>query len=522
MNHLKKPLISIVLPISDKAPKGLVKSCLKSIENQTYQNFELLIITSKQEAKRLSSITSPFRLKIITGNYTKSQARNLGTQKALGEYLLHLDHDLELPPTILADLAQKAKRKSQAVVIPVKVETDKSLIEELRAFEHQLILGNQELETPIFFNKSLLKKVGGFNPKLDPLDDWGIHLALKEEGVKFDRIKTPLILRPQTQIKILLKRRYQRGQAVPRLKEKYPQPPQLSLKKRVFLVFGKWPHVIKSPFLAGGLLILKSVEFFAFFLGSLNPKRDYPKSKDVYQLAKIAKDYDQQRLGNNFGRYKHYAETRALFKLLEGKQGEILEIGCGTGRITQELVKRGFKITPADPSKAMLSQFKKKTGLPRPFLASGENLPFSQNQFPIVLGIRVIWHILSKKRREKVFSEAARVSQKYLIFDFTNRQRTENLLVKIGEKLYEAIARPLVPLHSTTYFFDFSEIEKLAKKEGFKISAKIPLDVTSPIWLNLFPQKFVTLPFPLLCCFDQAISGIIPPSRFLILFEKKA
>lgn len=519
MSHLKKPLISIILPIADKAPKGLVKSCLKSIENQTFQNFELLIITSKQVAKRLSLGTAPYRLKIITENYPKSQARNLGTQKALGEYLLHLDHDLLLPPTLLSHLAQKAKTKSQAVIIPVKVKAGKLIIGKLRSLEHQLMLGSQELETPVFFNKSLLKKVGGYDPLLDPLDDWGIHLALKEEGVKFDRVKDALILNAPNKVKTLLKRKYQRGQAVFNLKGKYPHSPQLSFKKRLLLVKQKWPQVAKSPFLSCGLLFLKSAESFAFFLGSLNFKKP-KKDKNLYQSLKIAKDYDQERLGNNFGCYKHYAETQALLSLLKKSPKKILEIGCGTGRITERLVKKGFQVTPTDPSKAMLSQFRKKEGLPQPILATGEKLPFKKDQFSTVLGIRVIWHVLDKKRRDEIFTEAARVSRKYLIFDFTNQDRAKNLLVKTGEKLYETIARPLIPLHSTTHFFQFHEIEKLAKRNGFKIGSKIPLDVTSPIWLNLLPQKLAFPLFPFLNQLDQKASKIFPPSRFLILFEK--
>lgn len=519
---LKKPLISIIIPASDSAPKDLLKEILVSVFEQKKNSFEVLVITSKANAQKISDLKNLYpALKILTGDFGKSQARNFGSQKAQGNYLLHLDHNLALSPKALKELESKAKKGTRAVVAPVKVKRSKNFLTQIRAFEHELISGDEVLETPIFFEKTTFEKVGGYDPELDPLDDWGIHLALEKAGVKLDLINAPIYFHYQESLLEALKRKYRRGRAVGQLKKKYPHLSQISLRKKIALIGKNWRKIITSPLLSLGLFFLKILEYFAFLIGRLHPKKNFRQNKDFYQDLEVARTYDEKRLGKNFGLYKHYTETQALFKLLEGKRGEILEIGCGTGRITQELAKKGLKVTPTDPSRAMLLQFQKKKGLPKPILATGESLPFGQNKFPIVLGIRVIWHILEKGKREKVFFEATRVGQKYLIFDFANRQRTKNLLVRTGEKIYETIARPSVPLHSTSYFFDFSEITKLAKKHEAKICSKVPLDVSTPIWLNLLPKKTATSLFPLLCRLDQTLSKIISPSRLLILFEKK-
>lgn len=49
--------------------------------------------------------------------------------------------------------------------------------------------------------------------------------------------------------------------------------------------------------------------------------------------------------------YVEYAKKQA---------GEVLELGCGTGRVAIELAKRGFKVTGIDLSSSMLDVFSKK------------------------------------------------------------------------------------------------------------------------------------------------------------------
>ena len=45
---------------------------------------------------------------------------------------------------------------------------------------------------------------------------------------------------------------------------------------------------------------------------------------------------------------------------LKGAEGQILEIGCGTGKITIPLLEKGYDVTVIDNSPFMLDKFKKK------------------------------------------------------------------------------------------------------------------------------------------------------------------
>ncbi len=56
---------------------------------------------------------------------------------------------------------------------------------------------------------------------------------------------------------------------------------------------------------------------------------------NIYLNPKIASNYEEERLNTNYKRYKHYVEVKSLLELLAKEpKHKIIEVGCGTGRIT--------------------------------------------------------------------------------------------------------------------------------------------------------------------------------------------
>lgn len=489
-------MISIILPIAQNESKEKIKRCLNSLVSQTYQDFEVIIVTFPKIAKTFFPLFKKYSFvkKILTGSWNKSAARNMGAKKAQGNYLLHLDADMLSSPNLLSELDQKARKKEEAVIIPHQVAENVNFWGRCRALEAKLILGDPILETPIFLKKSLFQKVGGFEEKLDPLDDWGLHLALKKQGVKFTRSQAKINLLVSPTLKDSFWRMFERGQALPHLEEKYPDLPQIKIGHKTKIYRKNWPILLSSSLCALGLFFLKMIDLIAFSWGKRHPR-------DPYSLAKTATSFEKKRLGSNFTRYKHFVECQVLLSLLEVNPEKILEVGCGTGRMTKELVKRGYRVTPLDPSEAMLKQFPK--GLPRPIKASGGNLPFKENQFKTVLALRVIWH-LPFEEQAKVTSEMRRVTSQFVILDIANKKRFLAKLL-IGPNTY-----PLI----LPEFLSFSQ------KKGLKLKTLIPLDVSLPLWLNLLPWSIAEKFFPLLYQFDLLLAKFIPPGRYLLQLKK--
>ncbi|MCA0131306.1 glycosyltransferase family 2 protein [Winogradskyella alexanderae] len=104
------PIVSIITPIYNKA--SVVNQTIESVLNQSYQNWELLLINDAS-LDNSKSIIKPFidqdsRIKYFefTKNKGAAEARNYGTKMAKGDYIAFLDAD---------DLWHKNKLKIQLV-----------------------------------------------------------------------------------------------------------------------------------------------------------------------------------------------------------------------------------------------------------------------------------------------------------------------------------------------------------------------------------------------------------------------
>jgi ubiquinone/menaquinone biosynthesis C-methylase UbiE len=495
-------VISILLPISDKEKPELIEVCLNSLAGQTYKNFEVLLVTSRKKAARISKITKKHVfVRVLPKKLDKSAARNFAAQRAKGKYLYNLDVDMAPTPSVLSECIKEAQKGAKAIIIPEVEAPQVHFINKCRALERRILHGSRVSTTPLFLKKKLFEKIGGYDKNLDPMDDWSLHLALKKAGVEFKSTTAPVLIREITSYKKALKKKYQMGRICPAFRAKYPHPRQLNPKLRFEDYFRNWKELIKNPLISLVLFVLKIGDISAFFWGALHPI----KPKNRYTITRFAEEYEQKRLGSNYQRYKHFSELESLFGLLPNKNLKILDIGCGTGRITKELVKKGYKISSIDNSPAMLDQYKQKSGLPKPQLANATKLPFSNNSFPITFSLRVIWH-LAKNDVNKMFSEAIRVSSNLIILDISNKKRWP----KIYRRLYP-----------NDYFFTWKEFTNLCKKSDIKIEERFPLDTLAPFWLNLFPSKLATNLFPLIYKADLLLAKLIPPGRYLVKMAKQ-
>ncbi len=84
-------------------------------------------------------------------------------------------------------------------------------------------------------------------------------------------------------------------------------------------------------------------------------------SEDLMDAYKDwAGDYDTDTV-DRFGYVAHIASARALDQVMENKEGLILDAGCGTGLVGEELLKMGYtRMDALDYSKEMLDVAEQK------------------------------------------------------------------------------------------------------------------------------------------------------------------
>lgn len=90
---MSQPLVSVVIPFYSR--KDWLFEAVKSVENQTYKNIEILIINDGSPEK-IDEITNKFKRKIKIINKINggpASARNMGIKIAKGKYIAFLDSD---------------------------------------------------------------------------------------------------------------------------------------------------------------------------------------------------------------------------------------------------------------------------------------------------------------------------------------------------------------------------------------------------------------------------------------------
>lgn len=107
--QIKTPLVSVVIPTYNRS-KELARA-IKSVLNQTYQNFEILVVDDGSE-ENLRVVCDSFndqRIKFLRNDtHTNANvARNRGIKEAQGEYIAMLDSDDEYLPHHLSRRIEK-------------------------------------------------------------------------------------------------------------------------------------------------------------------------------------------------------------------------------------------------------------------------------------------------------------------------------------------------------------------------------------------------------------------------------
>lgn len=102
-------MISVIIPVYNV--ENYLEECLKSVQNQTYTNIEVLLVddgstdNSKQICERYCQEDSRFHL-ISQTNQGQSVARNTGVVASTGEFIAFIDSDDIILPNYLETLMQ--------------------------------------------------------------------------------------------------------------------------------------------------------------------------------------------------------------------------------------------------------------------------------------------------------------------------------------------------------------------------------------------------------------------------------
>lgn len=279
-----RPLISVVIPAYNA--QNIISTCLNSIASQSIlkkqkNSVEVILIDdlSTDETKEVAmSIGKKQKLDLKVYTLKKHEergvARNIGSKKARGKYLLFLDADMKLTKTVLEDClkALTYNPKVKAVIIPEEAYGE-GFWAGCRKLEKKCYIGNDQIEAARFIETEPFWKVGGWDPTMISGEDWDLTRRLREK-YQITRINS-LIYHYEGRLSLLFtagKKYYYGTTLLPYWRNNLAKSSYAVTMVVRPAYFSKWKLLLSDPIHAAGMVILKTVEFSAMGLGILRSR----------------------------------------------------------------------------------------------------------------------------------------------------------------------------------------------------------------------------------------------------------
>lgn len=184
--------ISVIIPYYKG--ENYIQETLKSVYEQTYHDFEVIIVNDGSERTALDLIEENQTFKnlqiIHQENQGQSSARNNGVKSATGKYILFLDCDDLIEKTFLEKTHEILSKNKEIRICYTKgkffEKTNREWV--LQPFNTFDFLIENCIPITALIYKEDFEKAGGFDTKLNYYEDWDFWISLVEMGIKVHKI----------------------------------------------------------------------------------------------------------------------------------------------------------------------------------------------------------------------------------------------------------------------------------------------------------------------------------------------
>lgn len=112
------PKFSIIVPVYNV--EDYIEKCLESIKNQTYKDYEVIIVNDGSKDKSIEKAKKyPYKI-INQKNMGLSAARNTGVKQSTGEYIIFLDSDDYIEKDLLKEINKSLKNNPDMVRFQIR------------------------------------------------------------------------------------------------------------------------------------------------------------------------------------------------------------------------------------------------------------------------------------------------------------------------------------------------------------------------------------------------------------------
>jgi len=257
--------VSVIVTTKDSL-RTIVR-CVNSIAAQDCASLEIIVIDNFSRDGTLEAIRERVDLALSAGPERCTQ-RNIGIQKARGDYVLIVDSDMELEPNVVSKALAACRPGVTAVAIPER-SFGEGFWSRCKTLERAGYHDDALVSAARFFPSSVLRTVGGYDERLISGEDWDLsiraaalgRLAFANATIRHDEGRLSL--------KAAVRKKFYYGRFLPRFIAKHGRLALLRLSPARGSLLRSFSASRSDPALVFGVFALKAAEAAAGLAGML-------------------------------------------------------------------------------------------------------------------------------------------------------------------------------------------------------------------------------------------------------------
>jgi glycosyltransferase involved in cell wall biosynthesis len=215
------PLISIIVPVYNA--KKTLEHCLLSLSQQTYENYEIIVVDNNSNDNSKEIIERFFNKNInihyiFEGIRSRGAARNTGIKNTKGTIIAMTDSDCVVPNNWIETLTYPIINLNENITQGNEKDLIRNYWTNLQQEANANFLISKtpyidHLDTKnVAFNKEVITNIGLFNPIIKDLEDFELKIRLKKHGLKVYSVMSSVVEHSHAQtFPQIFKRRLSQG-----------------------------------------------------------------------------------------------------------------------------------------------------------------------------------------------------------------------------------------------------------------------------------------------------------------------
>jgi len=197
-----RPLVSIIIPCYNYA--RYLPEAIMSVINQTFQDFEIIIVNDGstdntiEVTKKLIAWFPSYSIHLINQENSGQPAisRNNGICKSRGRYILCLDADDKLAPTMLEECIRMLETHPEvAIAYTDRLDFDGvDGVVQAGEYDFSRLIYANHISYCALYRREVWEHIGGYRENVKAVEDWDFWIAAGAQGYYGKRIPRPLFM----------------------------------------------------------------------------------------------------------------------------------------------------------------------------------------------------------------------------------------------------------------------------------------------------------------------------------------